>query len=124
MATTQVTGDELPAYASSQAPAGARAAPQRCSHSYSLENKGRTWITLKVSNSRAQVAKQLPLFYDGDTIEGAVEVDLDKAESAKAVTISASLVSLAVSACVDQARYYLPSSLEEVRAWDKMNSSS
>ncbi|KDR78973.1 hypothetical protein GALMADRAFT_64064 [Galerina marginata CBS 339.88] len=38
--------------------------------------------------SRATSATSLPIFFEGDTISGRVEVDLDKAESSKGVSIS------------------------------------
>ena len=41
--------------------------------------------------SRSKGEKQLPMFYDRDTIAGSVEVDFEKAGGAKAVTISVSL---------------------------------
>ncbi|KAI0787529.1 hypothetical protein C8Q74DRAFT_1252361 [Fomes fomentarius] len=55
---------------------------------YSLEDgKGRPWMWLKVK-SRSRGDKQLPLFYDRDTISGHIKVDFDKAVMVKAVTIS------------------------------------
>jgi hypothetical protein len=88
MTTPDAAGDQLPDYTTSPGPA--RTAPARCSHSYSLENKGRAWLTLKIANSRALNPKHLPVFHDADTIEGSVEVDLDKAESAKGLSIAVS----------------------------------
>jgi hypothetical protein len=86
MANPDTADDQLPGYTT--LPGAARAAPTHCSHSYSLENKGRAWLTLKIANSRALNAKHLPVFHDTDTVEGIVEVDLDKAESAKGMTIA------------------------------------
>jgi hypothetical protein len=86
MANPDTADDQLPGYTTSSG--AARTAPTHCSHSYSLENKGHAWLTLKITNSRALNAKHLPVFHDADTVKGSVEVDLDKAESAKAVTIA------------------------------------
>ncbi|KAF8150703.1 hypothetical protein B0H34DRAFT_665697 [Crassisporium funariophilum] len=57
-------------------------------HRRSLESgKGRKWLSLVVK-SRSSNHASLPVFFEGDKISGRVEVDLDKAESAKAVTVS------------------------------------
>ncbi|KAF8968053.1 hypothetical protein BDZ97DRAFT_1655513 [Flammula alnicola] len=45
------------------------------------------WLSLVVP-SRSTNASALPLFFEGDTISGRVEVDIDKAESCKGVTIA------------------------------------
>ncbi|KAH9847696.1 hypothetical protein C2E23DRAFT_847726 [Lenzites betulinus] len=63
-------------------------APDHTEHRYQLEDsKGRPWLWLNVK-SRSREAKQLPLFFEHDTISGTVEVDLDKAEGSKGVLIS------------------------------------
>lgn len=63
-------------------------APDYTEHRYQLEDsKGRPWLWLNVK-SRSREAKQLPLFFEHDTISGTVEVDLDKAEGSKGVLIS------------------------------------
>jgi hypothetical protein len=72
-------GDELPAYT---APA-----PAAVAHVYSLDTKGTPWLSLRIANSRAHAPAALPLFADGDEIQGAVELALDKPESAKAISI-------------------------------------
>ncbi|KAL1949605.1 hypothetical protein VTO73DRAFT_8486 [Trametes versicolor] len=71
---------ELPGYAAR--------APNTMEHRYQLDDsKGRPWLWLAVK-SRSKDAKQLPLFFEHDTISGTVEVDLDKAEGSKGVLIS------------------------------------
>jgi hypothetical protein len=70
-------GDELPAYT----------APAAVAHLYSLDAKGAPWLSLRIVNSRAHAPAALPLFADGDEITGAVELALDKPESAKAISI-------------------------------------
>jgi hypothetical protein len=69
-------GDELPAYT----------APAAVAHLYSLDAKGAPWLSLRIVNSRAHAPAALPLFADGDEITGAVELALDKPESAKAIS--------------------------------------
>ncbi|KAI0367999.1 hypothetical protein BV20DRAFT_949122 [Pilatotrama ljubarskyi] len=62
--------------------------PDFAEHRYQLEDsKGRPWLWLIVK-SRSKEARQLPLFFERDTISGTVEVDLDMAEGAKGVLIS------------------------------------
>ncbi|PPR02623.1 hypothetical protein CVT24_002194 [Panaeolus cyanescens] len=57
-------------------------------HQRSLETaKGRKWLSIFVK-SRAGTPASLPVFFQGDVIAGRVEIDLDKAESSKGVTIS------------------------------------
>lgn len=74
------TDTELPGYV-------ARAS-NTTEHQYQLEDsKGQPWLWLTVK-SRSKEAKQLPLFFEHDTISGTVEVDLDKAEGSKGVLIS------------------------------------
>ena len=78
------TDSELPGYT-------LRAQEEFAEQTYTLEDtKGRSWIWMKVK-SRSKGEKQLPMFYDRDTIAGSVEVDFEKAGGAKAVTISVSL---------------------------------
>ena len=56
-------------------------------HTYQLEDsRGRPWIWLSVK-SRAKDKKTWPLFYERDVIQGTVEVDFDKTDGAKAVSI-------------------------------------
>ena len=62
-------------------------------HTYTLQDsKGRPFITLHVK-SRAKDKKTWPLFCERDVIHGAVEVDFDKTDGAKAVSIAVSLSS-------------------------------
>ena len=76
--------DELPGYS-------LRSQAEFSQQAYQLEDtKGRPWIWLKVK-SRAGSGKQVPLFFDRDTLSGTVEVDFTRADGAKAVTISVSL---------------------------------
>ncbi|KAI0091104.1 hypothetical protein BDY19DRAFT_1067684 [Irpex rosettiformis] len=57
-------------------------------HSYTLpDSKGRPFITLHVK-SRAKDKRTWPLFCERDTIRGTVEVDFDKTDGAKAVSIT------------------------------------
>ncbi|KAJ6507966.1 hypothetical protein C8R47DRAFT_1100150 [Mycena vitilis] len=79
-------GDELPGYTRSAAPPPATAvyrSEQKCS----LESKGRPWLFMFVK-SRAPNAGALPFFLQSDTIAGRVELDLDKAESLKGISIA------------------------------------
>lgn len=56
-------------------------------HSYQLEDsRGRPWIWL-ILKSRAKDKKTWPLFYEQDVIQGTVEVDFDKTDGAKGVSI-------------------------------------
>lgn len=94
---------ELPSYSDARnepaAPAVTTAAPaysssssggSKTEHVFSLNNsKGKPWLSLFVT-SRAPTVKALPVFLDGDAITGEVRVALDKAESAKAVSIGVS----------------------------------
>ncbi|KAI0950800.1 hypothetical protein AcW1_008009 [Taiwanofungus camphoratus] len=52
------------------------------------DGKGHPWLWLMVK-SRANEAKQLPSLFSGDAITGTVELDFDKENSAKAVTVAA-----------------------------------
>jgi hypothetical protein len=59
-------------------------------HQRSLETaKGKKWLTLFVK-SRANNSS-LPIFLEGDIVSGRVELDLDKAESSKGVTVTVSV---------------------------------
>ncbi|KAJ6576650.1 hypothetical protein DFH09DRAFT_1149931 [Mycena vulgaris] len=77
--------DELPGY-TSRAAAPAAAGASRTEHKYSLETKGRPWLFIFVK-SRSPNAASPPFYLEGDTIAGRVELDLDKAESSKGITI-------------------------------------
>lgn len=69
-------------------------------HKYLETGKGKKWLSMFVK-SRATSAASLPVFFEGDTISGRVELDLDKAESSKGVsiTVSESLI------CIPESRY-------------------
>lgn len=65
---------------------------EQTEHTYQLEDpKGRPWIWLKVK-SRAKDKKTWPLFYERDVIQGTVEVDFDKTDGAKGVTIDVRMI--------------------------------
>lgn len=51
--------------------------------------KGKRWLQLFVK-SRASTPASLPVFFEGDVIAGRVELDLDKAEGCKGITIRVS----------------------------------
>ncbi|TFK40190.1 hypothetical protein BDQ12DRAFT_772139 [Crucibulum laeve] len=55
-------------------------------HSKSLENDGRKWLSLYVK-SRSGNSSTLPVFLEGDSISGRVEIDLQKAETIKGIVI-------------------------------------
>ena len=74
--------------------------PYRSDHEYTLTtSKGKVWLALKLKSRAppaaarnngagpARDAHVSPLFVDEDEISGTVEVDLDKAESWKSITI-------------------------------------
>ncbi|KAJ3554715.1 hypothetical protein NM688_g2961 [Phlebia brevispora] len=76
---------ELPAYTGRGA--SSSQAGELSEHTYKLEDsKGRPWIWLTVK-SRAKDKKTWPLFYERDVIQGTVEVDFDKTDGAKGVSI-------------------------------------
>ncbi|KAJ7261800.1 hypothetical protein B0H12DRAFT_1105794 [Mycena haematopus] len=78
--------DELPSYtAPAAAPTGA--AVYRTEHKYSLETKGRPWLFIFIK-SRAPSAGSLPFFLQADTVAGRVELDIDKAESVKSISVA------------------------------------
>ncbi|KAJ7707531.1 hypothetical protein B0H17DRAFT_1032986 [Mycena rosella] len=79
--------NELPGYTAKAAPAAAAAAgASRTEHKYSLEAKGRPWLFIFVK-SRSQNAASPPFYLEGDTVAGRVELDLDKAETSKGISI-------------------------------------
>lgn len=57
--------------------------------------KGKKWLNLFVK-SRAGNAASLPVFFEGDVIAGRVELDLDKAEGYKGITVKVSTPRLMV----------------------------
>ncbi|KAF4614118.1 hypothetical protein D9613_007827 [Agrocybe pediades] len=81
---------DLPTYANVQAQTqrSREASTLATEHHTFLEGgKGRKWLNLFVK-SRSPESASLPVFVEGDVISGRVEVDLDKAESSKAVTVA------------------------------------
>ncbi|KAJ7058186.1 hypothetical protein C8F01DRAFT_310741 [Mycena amicta] len=82
------SGATVPNYSSGGGSIASGIAPRAAiqSHKYSLESKGRSWLYLHFK-SRAAASASMPYFIEGDVVEGQVELDLDKAESAKAVTV-------------------------------------
>jgi hypothetical protein len=76
--------NELPSYAARvQTPKGSE------HHKYLERSKGQKWLSLFVK-SWARDAASMPMFFENADISGRVEVDLDKAESIKGITISVS----------------------------------
>ncbi|TBU40330.1 hypothetical protein BD309DRAFT_967722 [Dichomitus squalens] len=93
----EVSTNPVPGYSDTQSTApeddpdlptySARSRAQFTEQTFQLEDtKSRGWLWLKV-NSRSK-ANQLPLFYDRDTLSGTVEIDFDKVDGAKTVTVS------------------------------------
>lgn len=63
-------------------------------HHYQLQDsKRREWLWMTVK-SRSKNPQHLPLFFDHDRIDGAIEIDFDKADGAKAISLSVSLLFL------------------------------
>ena len=58
---------------------------------YLERGKNQKWLSLFVrSASRAKDASSMPMFFENDDILGRVEIDLDKTESVKSITITVS----------------------------------
>jgi hypothetical protein len=107
-----MAGDQLPGYTAQASPSTQRspelpAHAKGTEHTYALESKGRKWLTLKVTNSRATNTTQLPAFVEADTIEGVVEIDADKPENSKGITISVCPDALFTSSTKPSARRLL-----------------
>lgn len=87
--------DALPSYAHVREQRQQQSTPVQVAsgsgeHQRSLETtKGKKWLTLFVK-SRAN-NNSLPVFLEGEIVSGRVELDLDKAESSKGVTVIVSL---------------------------------
>lgn len=86
---------ELPTYTPG---AGQRARPrERSEHVYHLLNGAdKPWLTLRVL-SWAPSEKHLPVFIEGETINGLVEMNLEKTENVKQVAVYVRLYFLCVS---------------------------
>ena len=84
-------GDALPEYDAQNGSRHNNVGTERGEQVCSLQDsKSRPWLWLKVK-SRAKSGDQvLPLFFEGDIVEGSVEVDFDKADGAKSVQIAVS----------------------------------
>jgi hypothetical protein len=87
---TAMPDPELPGYSTGPLVVS-QAVIWRSEHVRSLENKGRPWISLFVK-SRLTNPTLAPQFLGCDDISGRVELDLDKSETVKAVTISVRLL--------------------------------
>lgn len=86
--TAHQESETLPRYSSTST---ASLGPELSEHTFQLEDsKGRPWIWLTVK-SRAKDKKTWPLYYERDNINGSVEVDFDKTDGAKAVSITVSI---------------------------------
>ncbi|KAF4596561.1 hypothetical protein EYR40_007742 [Pleurotus pulmonarius] len=77
----------LPVYTPSS-PTSPTSQAARSEHVVSLQgSKGHKWLSLYV-NSRAATAASLPLLFQGDSVTGRVELDLQKEETIKAIVVS------------------------------------
>ncbi|KAK7016285.1 hypothetical protein R3P38DRAFT_2993497 [Favolaschia claudopus] len=86
--------EELPGY-TARSPTSTSAGGYRTEHKYSLETKGRPWL-FNFLKSRAPKEASLPFFMQGDTVAGRVELDLDKSESFKSISVAIQAGSTAV----------------------------
>ncbi|KAJ7031297.1 hypothetical protein C8F04DRAFT_1110692 [Mycena alexandri] len=71
--------DELPSYTSAVA--------HRTEHKSSLETKGKPWLSVFIQ-SRAATAAARAFFVEGDTVVGRVELNLEKNETVKSISVS------------------------------------
>ncbi|KAJ7773470.1 hypothetical protein B0H16DRAFT_150150 [Mycena metata] len=71
--------EELPSYASALA--------RRTEHKSSLETKGKPWLSV-FTQSRAGTAAARAFFVEGDTVVGRVELNLEKDEALKSISVS------------------------------------
>jgi hypothetical protein len=78
---------DLPQYEppSSESPRG-----PHTEHEYSLYKSGKPWLTLKVL-SHASLPNSLPVFIEGRTISGSVEIDVSNLTNVQEITLSVSL---------------------------------
>ena len=78
---------ELPAYSP---PSELQSPREFVKHSYSLTNKqGKTWARLNIL-SKARSSESLPRVYEGESIEGSVDLDLSDDTPMKSVTVKVS----------------------------------
>ena len=84
------TDAELPTYSgpSSSRRGGGRSRRIRTEHIYTINNAdGTPWLYLKLK-SWASSANSLPLFIEGQTIKGDVDLDLKKSDSISAIVVN------------------------------------
>ncbi|KAJ7707366.1 hypothetical protein B0H17DRAFT_1032510 [Mycena rosella] len=77
---------ELPGY-TRRAAVPALLGASRSEHKYSLETKGRHWLFIHVK-SRSPSSASAAFFLEGDTVAGRVDLDIDKAEAVKGISIA------------------------------------
>ncbi|KAJ7596541.1 hypothetical protein C8J56DRAFT_849981 [Mycena floridula] len=78
--------EELPGYTGNSASVAVTSiGPSQ--HSYSLQHNGKKWLNLFV-NSHVSGLNSPVVFFQGDSVSGIVEVDLDKPDSCKSITVS------------------------------------
>lgn len=82
---------ELPAYTQPGSSTGhEHVSRERQIHTYHLQNGNKVpWATLRMK-SRAPSARSLPIYFEGQSVTGQVELDLRKPERIKAVIVSVS----------------------------------
>ncbi|KAJ3757691.1 hypothetical protein EV360DRAFT_45536 [Lentinula raphanica] len=56
-------------------------------HCFPMERNGKVWLSLYV-RSRAKSAASPPIYTEGDTVSGRVELDLDRPEKVKGITVT------------------------------------
>lgn len=56
-------------------------------HKFPMERNGRVWLTLNV-RSRAKSANTPPIYTEGDTVSGHVELKFDRPEKIKEITVT------------------------------------
>jgi hypothetical protein len=82
------TDQPPPAYSPTPTPHRTGASNFRREHRYALQDKsGSNWVSFKIK-SRAADPKHTPLVFEGDIIEGEVQLDLAKAETLQGLTIA------------------------------------
>ncbi|ESK95335.1 hypothetical protein Moror_3907 [Moniliophthora roreri MCA 2997] len=68
---------------------------ERFEHSYSLDRRGHKWLSMFVT-SRSRSSMSAPVYIEGDTINGRVELDLDRPETIKGVVVAVQASVIAV----------------------------
>ncbi len=89
MEGTNSIPSDLPAYSPPESPREHSRAPRELTvHTYELMNsKKRPWVVLKVVDKAASSA-HLPHIYEGEPIEGTVDLNLEKDVQIKSVSIA------------------------------------